>query len=252
MLLQPEVEDVAVERRPVLLPHDQHHVFGGERMRPAAGYEMLVVEDAVVLVRDLLEDHVLVLGVGHEHQVLEGVVEVAGVVHVDVGRAAPPPLGGHVGDPGQPQRQLGHVARGNFHIRAHRLVLESPDGLDFERSDGELHPEAAGLVEGVLPGAADPGVGVRRGVEAAVGGGEMDPRGHFLAGRIVHGAHREHPHGPAPVPPGDLDGAPLPAVGLEERELRQPRRVVDVGDPLAVRRPARVEGVVLEEGQLVG
>ena len=179
-------------------------------------------------------------------------VEVAGVVHVDVGGAAPPALGGHVGDPAQPQGQVGHVARRDLHARGDRLVLEAPDGLDFERSHRQLHPEAPRLVKGMLAGAADPREGVRRGVETAVGGGEMNPRGHLLAGRIVHGAHREHAHRPAPVAPGDLDDALLPAVRLEERELRQPPRVVNVGDPLAVRRPARMEGVVLEERQLVG
>ena len=80
----------------------------------------------------------------------------------------------------------------------------------------------------------------------------MNPGRDLLAGRVIHRAHREHPHRSPPVAPGDLHDAPLAAVGLEQRELRESPGVVHVGDPLAVRRPAGVEGVVLEEGQLVG
>ena len=41
------------------------------------------------------------------------------------------------------------------------------------------------------------------------------------------------------------------AVDLEKRELRQAGAVVDIRNPLAVRRPARMKCVVLEERQLV-
>ena len=97
MVAHAEHEDVAPERRTILLPDDEQHVLARERVRAAAGHEELMVEDAVVFVRDLLEHDVLILGRRHHHQVLERVVQVAAVVHVHVGRAVVPALDGHVG-----------------------------------------------------------------------------------------------------------------------------------------------------------
>ena len=74
MVAQAEHEHVAPERRPVFLADYENHVFARQRVRPAARHEELMIEDAVVLVRNLLEHDVLIFGRRHHHQVLERVV----------------------------------------------------------------------------------------------------------------------------------------------------------------------------------
>ena len=117
---------------------------------------------------------------------------------------------------------------------------------------GSSRRKLPALVEQVVSGPADPGVLAGRGVEAAVGGGQVDARGDFRSGRVIQGADGEHADRPLPAAARDLDPHLLAAVGLEQLELRQAVFVRDVGDPLSVGRPARVEGVVFEEGHLVG
>ena len=84
-------------RPSVGLSHHQYALWGRERVGPAPGDEELVIEDTVVLVGDLFVDDVLILGIGHHHQILEGVVKVPAVVHVHVSGATEPPAVGHVG-----------------------------------------------------------------------------------------------------------------------------------------------------------
>ena len=232
---QAEHEDVPVERGPVLLSDDKHPVLRRQRMRAPAGNEELVVENPVVLVGDLLEDDVLVFGLRHHHQVLQGVVQVPAIVHVHVGRAAVPALGRHVGHRLQLDRQLGHFPGLDLDFLPHRPELETPDDVHRQGAGGNFHPKLARVMEHRIIHAAGPRIGVRRGVELAVGRGQVHPRaGDFTRARD-RGPDREHAHGALPAPVGDVDGDLLAAVGLEQRQLGEPFPVRDVGDPLPIR-----------------
>ena len=70
MISQSEHEHVSVEGRSELLSHDEQTIRLRERMWTATLNEELVVQDPVVLVRDLLVDDVLVFGVRHHHEIL--------------------------------------------------------------------------------------------------------------------------------------------------------------------------------------
>ncbi len=135
MIAQAEHEHVAPEGRPVLLADHEHHVLARERVRAAAGHEKLIVENAVVLVGDLLEHDVLVFGRGHHHQVLERVVQVSAVVHVHVRGAAVPSLRRHVGHP--LQRRFATVvtsSRGDLDLHRLREHLEALYGRQLRLS----------------------------------------------------------------------------------------------------------------------
>ena len=111
MIFHPEHEDVAVERRSILLPDHQESLRGRKRVGAAARDEELVVENSIVFVGNLLVHDVLIFRLGHHHQVVERVVQVAGIVHMHVSRPAVPPLGGHVGHPSEVHAERGDLMR---------------------------------------------------------------------------------------------------------------------------------------------
>ena len=173
-----EHEDMSIEGRAVLLTDDQQAVGFRKGMRAPAREPVLVVEDAVVLVGDLLGDHVLILRVGHHHQVGEAVAQVAGVVHVDVGGTREPALVGEVGDFRERDRHPGGFAgtddRGGCHGRGFEAAHDGH--LGFARR--ELHGEEARVMKDPVAFAGHAGIGVGGCVELAVGGGQVDPAGH--------------------------------------------------------------------------
>ena len=251
MVPHPEHEHVAVERRPVLLPDDQHAMWLRQRMRPAARHEILVVENPVVLVGHLLVDDVLIFGLGHHHQVLQRVVEVAGVVHMNVRRAAVPSQVGELRDLFQPHRRRDGLPGFDVDLDPLGRVLEALHDVQRDPARRELHAEHAGRVEDAIADAAHTRVGIRRHVRLAVRRFQMDARSRLRIRAIVQHARREHAHGPLPPAIRDANGSLLAAVRLQQRELGQPAFVRDVGNPLAVGRPARMKGVVVEERHLV-
>ena len=228
-----EHEDVAIEGRAVLLPDDQHPVRLGERMRPAAGDPELVVQDAVVLVGDLLVDDVLVFRGGHHHQVGEAVAQVAGVVHVDVGRAGQPAFVGDVGDLGEPDRCRVDLPLLDQRLEGEGLRLEAAHNGDLGRPDREFHAERTRVMEDPVAGAAHAGVGVGGRVDLAVGGGEVDAAGDGVVVGVDRG-QRQRARRPRPVPLGDVDPAERPAVGFQQMELRQSAVVRHERDPLRI------------------
>ena len=251
MLAHPEHEHVAVERRPVLLPDHEDAIGLRQRMRAAARHEILVIENPVVLVGYLLVDDVLIFGLGHHHQVLQRVVEVAGVVHMHVRRAAIPSQVGQLGDLLQP-----HGCRDGFtgfDVDRDPLgrVLETLHDVQRGPARGDFHADQTGRVEDAIADGADTRVGIRRCVGLAVGRCQMHSRSCPGTGGIVQDAHREHAHRALPAAIRDANGSQLAAVRLEQRQLRQPVFVRDEGNPLSVGRPARMEGVVVEERHLV-
>ena len=210
----------------------------------------LVVEDAVVLVGDLLVGDVLVLGGGHHHQVGEGVAQVAGVVHVDVGGAGEPSVVGDVGDFGEPDGRVVDLALPDHRLECEGLRLEAAHNGDLGRSGREFHGERAGVVEDPVSGAGYAGVGVGGGVELAVRGGQVDAAGDGVVVG-VDGGQRQGARGARPMPLADVDPAECAAVGFEKVQLRQPALVGHERDPLRIGGPARVEGVEVEKGHLV-
>ena len=212
----------------------------------------LVVQDAVVLVRDLLVDDVLILGIGHHHHVVERVVEVAGVVHVDVRRAVVPPGGREVGHARERDVDPGHLPRRDLDRPAVGVELEALHHGEIGLAGRQIHREAPGRVEGrEASPSTDPRVGIDgrpglpvgsdQGHAGRAGSGDPSrPDGHFEGARRLLPAPLRHVQPPA-----------RPAVRLEELEPGKPPFIGDEGDPLAVGRPPGVEGVMLEKGHLV-
>ena len=252
MISHAEHEDVTVERRPVLLAHHEEALRCRERVGPAALDEELMVQNSVVFVGHLLVDDVLVLGSRHHHQILEGVVQVAPVVHVDMGGAVVPALGGHVGHALQVEVELGDLSGLDPDFRRRGPELEPLDGGQLHRPNRKLDTEASLGVEDRIPGGTDTRVRVGGRIELAVGRCDVDASARESIGVRLARRCGQDSHRPLPVPLRDPDRPLLAAVRLEKRELRKAAFVRDVGDPLAVGRPAGMEGVVLEERQLVG
>ena len=73
MVSKSQQRNVAVKGGTVLLSHDHHQVgIGhGDRVFDPVGDEGIPIQNAVVLVGDQLADHLLILGSGQEHQVLQ-------------------------------------------------------------------------------------------------------------------------------------------------------------------------------------
>ena len=151
----------------VLLPHD-HHPVGighGNRVFDAVGYEGVPVQNAVVLVGDQLADHVLILGSGQEHQVLQRIAQVSAVVHVHVGGSAVPSPRGHIDHRRQHQADPGDLAGTDLHLLAGGPVLQSLDRLERHFPRGQSHFEFSAGMEQRLSQDADPSVAVSRWVE---------------------------------------------------------------------------------------
>ena len=143
------------------------------------------------------------------------------------------------------------LALDRLHGRLRRDVLEPLHRFDGHGAGRHVHTERSGLVEQPVAGAAHPGVRVHRRVVLAVRRGEMNARRGRLTGRRVDRPHGEDAHRPLPAALGHRNLPERAPVRLEQLELRQAALVGDERDPLAVRRPARMKGIVLEEGQLV-
>ena len=94
-------------------------------MRASPWNEVLIIQDPVVLVGDQLVDDVLILSCRHEHEILEAVVKVAPVIHVDMCGSAVPALGGHVGHPRQSDLHYGFLILRDLDPSANRLVLKT-------------------------------------------------------------------------------------------------------------------------------
>ena len=73
--------------------------------------------------------------------------------------------------------------------------------------------------------------------------------GHLPA--VIDGPDRKHSHRPLPSAIDDANDSIFTAVDFKQRQLRQAFAVVDIRNPLAVRRPARMESIVLKKRQLV-
>ena len=228
-----EHEHMAVEGGTVLLPDDQHMVRLGERVRPSAGEPELVVDDPVVLVGDLLVEDVLAFGGGHHHQVGQGVVEVAGVVHVDVGGARKPAVVGHVGDLADGHGNTVDLARLDHGLKCKRVSLETAHDGHLGRADRKIDAERPRMMEDPVAGAGDARIGIGGCVELAVGGSQVYAAGHGIA-LVVQRCQGQRPHGPGPAPLADFDLAQCTAVCLEQVQLGQPALVADKGDPLGV------------------
>ena len=195
VIAKAQEDHVPVEGRPIFLADHHEPIRGRDRMRAAAGYEELVVEDAVVLVGDQLVHHILILAGRHQHQVLERVVQVPSVVHVHVGGAAVPAERRHVGHRLQFQGHRRHLARLDLHVGLLRPVLESLHGLDVQFPGGHFDLRAAGAVEHMLAGPLrDPRVRIGRRVELAVRGGQVNPRRRDTLGARVERLNRDDAH----------------------------------------------------------
>src|SRR5262245_12166102 len=101
------------------------------------------------------------------------------------------------------------------------------------------------------PSARDARVGVRRSVEFAVGSVGIDARSGSPAGPLILNAYVYESHRSPPAAGLYLDPLFRAPVCLEQPELGQSTLVRNVGDAFPVRRPARMELVVVAEAHLV-
>ena len=112
------------------------------------GNEGVPVQDAVVLVGDQLADHILILGSGQEHQVLQRIPQISAVVHVYVGGSAEPSPRGHIDHRRQHQADPGDLAGPDLHLLPGGPVLQPLDRLQGHSSRGKSHLEfPAGMEE---------------------------------------------------------------------------------------------------------
>jgi hypothetical protein len=139
----------------------------------------------------------------------------------------------------------------HLHGRLRGLVLKSFHGFEGDLTGGQFHAERAGLVEHPIARSAYARVRVYRGVVLAVRRSEMNPRRTGSACRRIDRPTGQNAHGPFPAAPAHRDFLECTAVRLEQLDLWQTAFVGDERNPLAVRRPARMKGVVLKERQLV-
>ena len=145
-----------------------------------------------------------------------------------------------------------HITGPDLGVRGDERTLEAGDGRHGDLARRHLNREGPRRVEEAV---ADPGharEGVVRHVLLAVRRRQMRAHGERRAGVVVDHPHREGADRTLPVTVRDVHGAPRAAVGLEQRQLRQPAFVRDERDPLAVGRPAWMESVVLKEREFVG
>ena len=252
MVPHPEHEHMAVEGWPVFLSDNHHPVGRRQGMRPPARHEKLLVQDAVVLVRHLFEHQILILRLGHHHQVFKGVVQVAPIVHMYVRRSTVPAFLRHIDDGikhhSMPERLPGYDVQ---RIR-YRRIFESLDRLNDHLPLGEFHIERSRMMERPLPGAGcDARIRIGGCIKLVVGSDEMNPAS---CRQSVRACRRDgqSAHRVLPAALRDLHIDDLSAVGFKQLQLRQAIPVVDIGDPLPVRRPAGMKRVVVEERELVG
>ena len=144
-------------------------------MRSTARFEVLIVENTVVLVGDLFEHEVLVFCFGHHDQIFERVVQVAAVVRVDMGRGTVPTVGRHVGHALEPNGDLRRLPGRDLGRHDVRVELKALHDREFDRSDRKFDGERARGVEQVIPLAANPGIGGVRCVEFSVRCKQVDP-----------------------------------------------------------------------------
>ena len=182
MIAHPKHEHVPPEWRPIFLTDDKNHVFARQRMRSAACNEKLVIEDSVVLVGNLLEDDVLILGSRHHHQVLQRVVEIATIVHMNMSGAVMPAFHRHIGHPLQADLRSRHLVGHDIDVDTLRPHLEAFDGRQRRLSDWQLDAEFASRMKHSVACRAYTRVRVCRRVELAVGRCDMDScAGHLPA-----------------------------------------------------------------------
>ena len=214
----PEIEqrDVAIEGGPVLLAGVHDALARRERMKRAARDEVLVVQYPVVLVRDLMADHVGVLGGIHQEEILGSVVQVSRIVHVDMIAARIPPFRFQIGH--SLERERDRMRPPGLHIDhfPRRPVFESFDRLDAVRARRDFCRELTRRVKQVLAERRQPFVGIVRSVWFAIGGFRIDARRRLLPLLAVPNPNRDSSHRAAPAPGNNSDQLLLSAPALEQ------------------------------------
>ena len=76
---------MAIKRGTILLPDDNNLIWLRDRMRLTTRLKVMIIQDTIVFIRDLLKHEILILRAGHHHQVLKGIVKIAGIVCVHMG-----------------------------------------------------------------------------------------------------------------------------------------------------------------------
>ena len=164
-----------------------------------------------------------------------------------------PAVGRKIREPVQGHGEFDGLPGLDRDLHALRLDLEALQDREVRFARRERDGERPVGVEGrITPALTDARVLVGWSVVLAVRPQEGDARRNRVPPARVR-AHRdgEHARRPRVLALADLDPPSSAAVGLDEFELREAALVRDVGDRLPVGRPARVERVVLEEGEFI-
>ena len=187
------MNDVAVERRAVFLADDQQRSGVESGCGPPPGHEELVVQNAVVLVGDLLVDHVLVSRPPTSSSGSRACC--AGSRRNSCARGSsrctsPSPTCRSSGSSDHGHRLISFGLDLDFRLSPASTRSPSPPPGSPCRPAARTWNSPRGGTAG-SPAAGDARVGVGRRVELAVGRRQVDPRGGVAAWSGVHRPHRQ-------------------------------------------------------------
>ena len=123
-----------IPRRTILFVEIEQSIL--RRVRVKLSSKKLIIQDAVVFIRDQFPDDGHVLCGGHLHQILRRVMQSPAVVHVNVHTAAVPALSSHMTHAREIERQTRDLVRSNGYLTCCRPVFKAFHRFDPHRTGG--------------------------------------------------------------------------------------------------------------------
>jgi hypothetical protein len=245
---------------------------------PETGVELLIVQDdrprsgdgvrlageirdvrhPALFVDDQVLDQVQVFRLGHRPEARRIGPVVSAIVHVHVEVARPPPARGQIVQTREPDLNGGRRARGDPRDAPGHAILRPAGHLHRHVPPGHGEDASPGRVEvrvlepplRVIHAVVRMAPGVIGRERAAVRPRDRHPGGHLASGGGIDNAEREAAHWVEIAPGRRHHLLSRPTGDFHYPERRVAGLIRDVGDPPAVRRPARVGRVEIAVGEL--